>query len=121
MHKKPCKQHLTLLDVNAKCPVCGWAAGDHPTHPSNREPRIYNEAANLRREVAELRAERSRVAGVLAVFLTSEAFELTPFEQGEDGATSRALSVLREDAEALDGTVEMRLTDRAIVLTFIPK
>lgn len=69
MQETPCKLHLTLLEKDSQCPVCKWPAGDHPTHPTNRERVKYNEASDLR-------AERGLLADFLSCIIKSkpEAF-----------------------------------------------
>ncbi len=107
MQNKPCKLHLTLLDVIARCPCCGWPAGDHPTHPSNREPRLYNEASDLRKELAELRLHHRMLASVFALFL-----------QEETGSAS--LSYPREAVSDVGGEMTLTIEDEYVGLLFSP-
>ena len=63
----PCKLHLTLLTEMERCPACGWCAGDHPTHPTNKRERDEQQLpAAVLRELAELRLVRDCWAYMLS-------------------------------------------------------
>jgi hypothetical protein len=104
--RSACNLHLTLLDPSDACGACGFPASDHSNHPINRP----------RKELAESATQNERLRSALAVLLSGHEGWTHERIEGSEGFRIR---VERARAEALDGTIELRLTEDAFELVFI--
>ncbi len=95
---EPCNLHLTLLQKIDRCAACGWPAGDHPAHPSNRHQPRAQHTSNQQ--------QHQQLADCLSAILFDHC----------DGV----MNVSREYADNMQGTLHLIVTDDEYRLSFRP-